>query len=127
MTKHLSKYCVPLESIFYNGFPEWLDEEIKERQIEAEPNCKPAYVEVGFLDPSGDLRSYRYYRPKYRTALIIEDFIQAVRFLEDRYMVTLPKSSFVEGMVNSMQDVDLSKIKQYLKSGKNLKNGKQKK
>lgn len=102
---------------FYNGCPYWLKEEMLDRKDMPAPFPKPAYVEIGFLSPGGEMKSFRYYLMDMRRALCLEDFAQAVRFTEDRYMMVIPKSGIIRDVINNLQSVDLSRIRQFIRKG----------
>ena len=99
-------------SQFRNGYPCWLEEEIKARKKEVAIYNKPAFIDIGFVTPAGDVKSYRYYLKDFKSGLMLEDFSQAVRFLEDRHAILLPKSGFLREMVEYLDDADFETIKQ---------------
>ena len=101
---------------FFNGYPNWLNEEKELRR--ATPvyteEFRPVYTEVGFITPTGKIEAFRYYQSRFRTKLSFEDFANCVRSLEDRYMIFLPKSSFLSEMVEAINPADLARIRQKL-------------
>lgn len=105
-----------VESRFYNGYPAWLNEEKADRRSDPTLHLdyKPVYTEVGFITPAGEIKSYRYYHMAFRRGLALEDYANCIRFLEDRYMIFLPKSGFLNEMVNAIDEVDLKNIRQKL-------------
>lgn len=119
MTRQYHDYYDFTPSEFIDGYPAWLQEEVCNRREDPADNCLPIYIQIGFLTPRGDGRSFRYYTlSNNMRGLTLEDYGRAVRFLEDRNNIILPKSRMVKQLVDGMNEVDLGRIRQYTDKGK---------
>jgi hypothetical protein len=102
-----------------NGYPAWLREEVERRQEEPEADCLPIYIQIGYLTPAGEGRAFRWFTlSNNMRGLCLEDYGRAVRALEDRNNLILPKSRLVKQLVDGMNEADLGKIRQYTDRGK---------
>lgn len=96
----------------YNSYPQWLEDEKKARQNEPDYRYFVSGVSITFLTPAGNEEVYKFY-PFEKKKLAFEDFARAIRFLEDRYMIFLEKTGFVDSMVEKINNnIELSKIRQ---------------
>ena len=83
-----------------HSYPRWLEIEKEKRAIIAEPDYYISGISLTFLKPDGKEHTYKYY-PFRKKKLTLEDFARVVRSCEDRYLIEIPKASFLTEMVES--------------------------
>jgi len=81
-------------------YPEWLTFEKNNRALAAQPEYYCSAISLTFLKPNGEEHTYKYYQFQ-KKKLTIEDFVRAIRSCEDRYLIEIPKASFLTEMVES--------------------------
>jgi len=87
----------------YNSYPEWLEIEKEQRKLSPDPHYYVSAISLTFLKPDGDELVYKYYQFQ-KKPLTIEDFVRAVRSCEDRYLIFLPKASFLSEFTDRTND-----------------------
>lgn len=107
---------VPTDRKFtYGRYPEWLREEKIDRKENPEPEFFTSGISLTFLTPTGEEETFKYFMFE-KKKVSIEDFGRMIRFLEDRYMIDIPKTTYMSKIVNGVKEVDLSTIQQRLRT-----------
>jgi len=83
------------------SYPEWLTFEKNNRALAAQPEYYCSAISLTFLKPNGEEHTYKYYQFQ-KKKLTIEDFVRAIRSCEDRYLIEIPKASFLQDMTDNL-------------------------
>lgn len=95
------KFVHNLKKYGLYSYPEWLEFEKERRATNADPEYYCSAISLTFLTPNGTEHTYKYYQFQ-KKKLTIEDFVRAIRSCEDRYLIELPKASFLQDMTDNI-------------------------